>query len=450
MFNHSVDSNMNRRLLSIVALAILTVVPIAAIPAPVHGDEAKAAVSPGEVRRLVDELGAPTRAARAAAEKRLLEIGPSALPHLPPPDLLGSVSIRATVERVRHELERRQARESMRPSIVSLQGPHPVGHWIAEISRQTGNRLDAGNLAESALNQSLSLEITDRPFWPTLDEVLRQSRLMFEPEPAQRGLRIVAASDEPSRPGETIGYAGPFRLSALPAELSPKRLLRVMLEAQPEPRLRPLFLQFASSDITAESAGGPLKSFNPDASYELVVNEPGGRSRMQLDFVVPPDSTPEQIDLRGSFRMTTAADAAAVRFIDIVEKADGKLLGIERRRGGVTVSLQRIRRERKPDGTCELRIAITVAYDSGGPAFESHRTWILHNEVFLEAGDTRVPLNGGFETTLQADGAVGMEYRFAGLPDPLPDYTFVYVAPTLIVDVPVRFALESVPVRAQK
>jgi hypothetical protein len=148
--------------------------------------------------------------------------------------------------------------------------------------------------------------------------------------------------------------------------------------------------------------------------------------------------------------MTTAADSAAVRFVDISKPADGKYLGIERRRGGVTVSLQRVHRERKLDGTNELRIAITVAYDSGGPAFESHRTWILHNEVFLEEGEKRLPLNGGYETTLQADGAVGMEYRFVDLPDPLPEYGFVYMAPTLIVDVPVRFALESVPVRAQQ
>ena len=89
-----------------------------------------------------------------------------------------------------------------------------------------------------------------------------------------------------------------------------------------------------------------------------------------------------------------------------------------------------------------------MTYDTGGPAFESHRSWILHNEVYLEdPAGKRVPLNGGSETTQQGDGSLGIEYRFVDLPDPLPEYTFVYVAPTLIVDVPIEFEIQSVPVK---
>lgn len=56
-------------------------------------------------------------------------------------------------------------------------------------------------------------------------------------------------------------------------------------------------------------------------------------------------------------------------------------------------------------------------------------------------------LNGGFETTLLSDGATSLEYRFTDLPLPLPlaDDAFVYVAPTLIVDLPVQFHLKAVP-----
>jgi hypothetical protein len=283
-------------------------------------------------------------------------------------------------------------------------------------------------------------------FWPTLDGLLQQSGLTFEPEPQRRGLRIVRHDDVAAR--ETIGYAGPFRLSAPEVQIVSTKIARVMLFAQPEPRLRPLFLQFASADISAKSAEHLLAPFNPDASYELIVNEPGGRSRMQLDFVIPPGVSLKDLKLEGTFRMTTAADSAAIRFIDLSKQPDGRELAIDRRRGGVTVSLRRVRHEQTAESGRELRISVTVAYDTGGPAFESHRTWILHNEVYLEdSAGKRVPLNGGSETTLQADGAVGMEYRFVDLPDPLPDYTFVYTAPILIVDVPVRFALESLSVR---
>jgi hypothetical protein len=103
-----------------------------------------------------------------------------------------------------------------------------------------------------------------------------------------------------------------------------------------------------------------------------------------------------------------------------------------------------VRRARTSPGKTEARIQVTVAYDAGGPAFESHQAWILHNEVFLEdpAGG-RVPLNAGSDTKGPGDGGVAIEYRFANLPEPFPNYAFVYVVPTLIIDVPIEFEIQS-------
>src|SRR5258708_25057755 len=56
-----------------------------------------------EVRRLLDDLAGETRAQRTAAEKRLLELGPKVLPHLPPPELLPSISVREAVRKIRFE-----------------------------------------------------------------------------------------------------------------------------------------------------------------------------------------------------------------------------------------------------------------------------------------------------------------------------------------------------------
>src|SRR5258708_3377117 len=97
-----------------------------------------------------------------------------------------------------------------------------------------------------------------------------------------------------------------------------------------------------------------------------------------------------------------------------------------------------------------MQIKIAVSYDTGGPAFETHRSWMLHNAVYLEdAAGKRFLLNGGSETTQQGTEGLGITYRFAGLPDPLPEYSFVYVAPTMIVDVPIEFELKGVPVHAK-
>lgn len=147
---------------------------------------------------------------------------------------------------------------------------------------------------------------------------------------------------------------------------------------------------------------------------------------------------------------TTAAGHESIRFTDLEKLRSARGGSIARRRGGVTVTLQHMRLTPTSPRKQEARIQVAVTYDSGGPAFESHRSWILHNEVYLENSDgTRTPLNGGSDTTQQGDGSVGIEYRFVDLPDPLPGYAFVYVAPTLIVDVPIEFEIQSVAIKSK-
>lgn len=443
--------------MTMAAVALLLTI---ALPSRGGDSPAPADLEP-EARQLLLDLGSQTRATRVAAEKRLLDLGPAVLPHLPPPELLPTVSVREAVNRVRHELERRHAHDSTQAARVSLKGTAPLDDWLTSIVRQTHNHLESGALPRDLRNRSFEFDISARDFWPTLDDLASRAGFEFAYATTRRELKLTPRDPETRCAPGAIAYAGPFRLIARPASIVPvgeprtdadsrprKQLARVVLLVQPEPRLRPLFLQYTTAGIVARTEEStPLKPFSPEANYELAATEIGGQSRIQLDYLLPPGKSVHALDLAGRFRMTMAADSAAIRFIDIQKYAAGKAISIERRRGGVTVALERVRTGRAPSGKRELFVRVTVAYDSGGPAFESHRTWMLHNEVFLEdAEGVRLPVNGGYETTLQADGAVGMEYRFVELPDPLPAFAFVYVAPTLIVDVPVEFVLKSVPI----
>jgi hypothetical protein len=441
--------------------AIILVLTVA--PPSRGGDSPATADLEPEARQLVRDLGSGIRATRQTAEKRLLELGPAVLPHLPPAELLPTVSVRAAVDRIRQELERRQARDSTQAARVTLRGTAPLEDWLARITDQTHNLFDDRSLPRDLRERSFDLDVSARDFWPVLDDLAARGGFEFTYGTLRRELKLTPRDPAIPQSSRALNYAGPFRLIALAASIVPlgqskgsedapprQQLARVVLFVQPEPRLRPLFLQYATAGITARAAkSASLKPYSPEASYELPATESGGQSRIQLDYILPPGESIDSLDLHGRFRMTTAAGSAAIRFAGIQNHPAGKDIGIERRRGGVTVSLQRIRVERTPAGQRELFVRVAVAYDSGGPAFESHRTWMLHNEVFLEGADkTRLSANGGYEMTLQADGAVGMEYRFTGLPDPLPAYSFVYVAPTLIVDVPVEFVLKSVPIPA--
>lgn len=442
---------------SSVLLAGVLVLPVVPVVRTASGSEPKPAESSAkgadleqEVRRLIADLSADRRELRVTAEKRLLELGPKVLPHLPPPELLPTVSVRETVRHVRFELERRAARESSRAATVTLQGTKPVAGWFAEMARQSGNRIDPGKLSDRLKTQPLELQLSEAEFWPALDETTRKAGLSFRFDDTPGTITIVPLEESLAEEA-AVAYSGAFRVGVVSAETRKKAgqerpgLLRVQFSLAAEPRLRPLFLQYAAADIIASAGDKTLPPFNPDARYEVPLGEGRRRATFQQDFELPDQTRPDAIRLRGKIAATTAADSAPIRFTDLDKALDPKFTPVARRRGGVTVTLHRVIRERTADGKPEFRVRVTVAYDTGGPAFESHRTWILHNEVFLENKQgERFLLNGGYDTTLQADGAVGMEYRFVSLPRPVADYSFVYVAPTLIVDVPVEFDLKSV------
>lgn len=416
-----------------------------------------------EVRTLLRDLEAETREQRVLAEKRLLALGPRVLPLLPAPELLPTVSVREAVRRIRFELERTAARESVLPSRVTLVGKKSLGETLAEMTRQTGNRLDVRSLPEDRLQQPVNLEVKSSQFWQVLDDLAAHGKLRYEYDSGARGLKLSTAQSDSRSPEKAVSYAGAFRVEALPAEridrgaVRPKDenvaprddLLRVTLVVMPEPRLRPLFLQFATSEILARTEDKTeLKAFSPEANLELALGEGTGASSIHLDYLIPKAGTSAALRLKGKLQCTTAAGNEFIRFLDI-EKASAAGGGnVARRRGGVTVNLNRVRIASSSPGRNEARIQITVTYDTGGPAFESHRSWILHNEVFLEdPAGKRVKLNGGSDTTQQGDGSVGIEYCFVDLPEPLPRYTFVYVAPTLIIDVPIKFEIQSVSIR---
>jgi hypothetical protein len=445
-----------------IVLGVLAVVA-AAIPDDRRSNVADAMTPPpnleAEVRQLLTDLSGATREQRAVAEKRLLELGPQALPLLPAAELLPSASVREAVRRIRVELERRAARESVLASRVTLSRTLPAREALAEVARQTGNRLDFSRLSATVLDQSIDVDFKSVSFWEVIDDLAARLKSRYEYDSANRGLKLVSLDVENGPAASAVSYAGAFHVEALPAErirrgaarpIEQKArthddLLRVTLHLMPEPRLRPLFLQFAASDVSAQLvSGAELKAFSPDASYERPLGEGGGLSRIQLEYLIPHTVAGGALKLKGKMRCMTAAGNETIRFTDLAGIQEGRGADIARRRGGVTVTLNRVRWARSSPGKTEARVQVTVAYDAGGPAFESHQAWILHNEVFLEdSAGGRLRLNGGSDTTRQGDGGAAIEYTFTNLPDPPPDYAFVYVVPTLIIDVPIEFEIQS-------
>jgi hypothetical protein len=426
-----------------VLFAVTACSPLIAVSAE---QNAQPSASKETVTKLIRGLDANTRKVRQQAERALLAAGPQILPLLPAPELLPNVSVREAVRRIRRQLERTQALESIKPSRVTLGGRHSLAAVLAKISRQTGNRLDVAAIPEAAKRRAFKVSYKKLTFWESLDDVAAKSGLRYV-SGTDRALKIETYKKKPGEMSFPVTYAGAFRVAVDSAQLKPRvgknafRLLRLELGLTSEPRLRPLFLKRTGRSVAvANSAGVVFAPFDPEASIEQPFGEGGSHQTVRLDFKVPIGKSATDIVLRGQLFLLTAAGTQAIRFANIAKSKN-----VARRRSGVTVKIRDVAFKRDIDGEHQATVEVALSYDAGGPAFESHRTWVFHNEAYLETpAGNRVDYSGPFRTALQRDGAVAVEYSFKKLDGKPADYRFVYVAPTLLVNVPVEFSFRKI------
>ncbi len=415
------------------------------------------------VESLVKQLDGATLAVRTAAERALLELGPSALPHLPAPELLPNASVREGVRRVRVSLERRQAEESILPSRVTLAGERPLADALRSIAMQTGNPIDIAAVPAALAAKPVRTDFDGATFWEAIDELAGRAGMRLAARQSRAGLRLVPADSaaEPDDAGRTspeiaVGHSGPFRLAIESATLRPlvgddtARLLRVKANLLVEPRLRPLLLRFAVRNIEAKrNDGTALMPFTPEAKYEAPFTDGGERVSLTCDYRLPnePEGEPlRSVSLAGRLSLLTAAATHEFQFRDLDSSA-----GIARRRGGVTVTLQKASFSEPVDGARDVRVQIATAYDTGGIAFESYRTWIFHNDSHLEdAEGRRIERDAGYSTELQSDGAVAVGYTFPDVKGDPSRCRFFYFAPTSLIDAPIEFRIEGIAVGATK
>ena len=417
-----------------------------------------------EVNMLIESLASPQRAVRVRSLQKLAAMGPRILPFLPAPDLLPNRFSQETVRKLRLQLEEQKAKESLQASRVTLQKTASLQDILQEVTRQTENQFETKALSVNQLESKLTLDVKAESFWGVMETLMHETNLQFGTN--GNGHRLVllpaeSSADFKETPTENHSekrtqkhtqnrttIVGPFRLVVESIRWKPlpnnttEKLCRIQFILWTEPRLRPLFLSYLGRNFSASSKGASFPPFSPDAHPELPLSHQSQAVRITQHFRVPFHLTPESLDLKGLFQLQMAADYEEIRF-PVLSKSEH----VARRRGGVTVLLTKVSISPEKSQRTEIekarqhgQVEINVTYDVGGPAFESHRTWIFHNDVFLETrGGERVALNGGFETVLQADGGLMVRYKFRNL-DLDPDTTrFVYVAPTLLIKTPIEF-----------
>ena len=184
-----------------------------------------------------------------------------------------------------------------------------------------------------------------------------------------------------------------------------------------------------------------IRPFNSGANVEVPLGNGGREAALSLSFLAKDDPS-DCASLRGKVNLLIAASEQPISFREI-----GRAKRVSRRRGGVTITVKQVEFEDPQPGHHKARIQLQVNYDLGAHAFESHQTWVFHNRVYLvgQDGQHHGP-NGGFSTSFQGDGSVGIEYAFEDLPASPTNWEFVYVAPTLLINVEIPINLPEIPI----
>jgi hypothetical protein len=396
------------------------------------------------VRRLVRQLDAPQLAERESAEQALVELGPNVLGLLPQ-DLEGvSAEIAQRVGRIRQKLQRAMAESAGQASDVTLHGEMTVAEAAAKIEEQTGNkivlRLPRAGPGEPT-GAKLTLDFDEVPFWKALDQVFDRAGLGVYAYGEEKAIYGVPRPEGQTPRTDRASYSGPLRFEVVAVEAirdlrNPRnQSLRLTLEVSWEPRLAPVSLMQRMDDLEpVDENGNPLDVQTAQAVSEVNVIPDSTAVSLELPLELPPRDVKQIARLEGTLTALLPGKVETFRFEDLEEAED-----VEKRMAGVTVMLERVRKNRS---VWEVRML--VRFDQAHGALESHRNWIYDNEVYLEPPDGESVVWATFETTRQTESEVGVAYYFA-VDGPLTGYTLVYKTPALILSKAFDYQIQNIP-----
>lgn len=399
-----------------------------------------------DVRRLVRALNAQQLTERDEAEKALLALGPAALPLLPEVNERTPAEVSQRLARVRQALQMAAVEIAGKPSRVTLKGTLPLAEVLAAISKQTGNRIvdHRENFGEEVTDPQVTVDFADTPFWNAIDNVLDQAELAVYGFTGERGVFLVnrPKGQLPRSSGACI--SGPFRLNGTRFEAvrdlrSPKnKSLKLFMQVEWEPRLKPVGLMQPLDTIKVAASGGEnIAVDGAQGVPEAQVGEDTCAVELEIPLELPARKV-EKIDtLSGKLNAIVPGMVETFRFAELPILKDGKAKKVEQRKAGVTVAVDQVR---KNNEIWEVRMR--VKFDNPSQALESHRTWVLNNEAYLEGTDGKRIDHGGFEQTRQTKDEIGMLYLFELEKGPQA-LTFVYKTPVAILEMPMEYELQD-------
>jgi hypothetical protein len=389
-------------------------------------------------------LGSDELAKREAAEKALIAIGPEVLPLLPSETPRTPAEEKVRLGRVRAALVKAEVEAATRSSLVTLSGEMPVSKALAEISRQTGNKLVdyRERMGQEGPDPTIKVSIDKLPFWQALDTVLDEAKLTIYNYDEEKGALAFRSREAgaPARVGRG-SYSGLFRLEPTKIEAtrdlknSGAHTLKLTVDAVWEPRVRPIVLEIPLGDVSAKSeSGSEIGIDRSEGTLEVPVEASSPAVEIEFPLEAPERLTKSLASIKGKITAVVLGKIETFEFADI-----GKAKNTTLQRGGVTVIVENCRK----NGDI-YEVNMRVRFDQAANALESHRSWVYDNECYMLDSKGRRISDAGADATLLAVNEVGISQKFNLEGETPANYKFVYKTPAAIIRIPVEFELKDI------
>lgn len=382
-----------------------------------------------EISGLVRQLDSSSLEERVKAESELVELGPAILDRLPSNDAKLSRSAAEALRRIRTRLEQDQQRLALAPTTIQVHSDESLTDACARWLMETENRLLVADRDQPVIPKPAADE-----FWPVVVGIANAEGLQLKYDRDSRSLMYERRSSDSAWRWAFQGAAA-CRLRELGRKpFQPGRdRLTLEFELLYEPRLRPLYSLFRVEDVVVSGpTTNSAECWNPNASYEILSPPDGSPLTGRLELIVDETVEFRQLAVRLPIETTvvTFGRELSVRSADLKTGARVNHPG---------VALQILSVEPVSDRR-ELAIEATVAWDASGPAFESHRTWILHNRILTRRG----PMDEETVEPLEIDRPALRVIRFRTRLDAQrmehADAELIYEAPVVLTPNRLEFA----------
>jgi hypothetical protein len=319
-------------------------------------------------------------------------------------------------------------------------GEHKVANLLAELEKQTGNRLLD---RRSNTNTKVDIGFDGQTFWQAVDRLAEKldARLSLY---SDDGIALV---DGPRQAG-TMVHTGICRLEIKSLEVkrdveANRRTCVIQVEIAWEPRFEPLYLTVDNvKGAFAADARGQERTIEPIRGVAQSV--PQRRAQVvELRMPGPERSSPSLASLTGELRFLGPAQMLTARFASLKPGPQTQAFTAD----GVTVRLKRVAANAR-NWTFDLDLE-----NPDGTAFESYQSWIDNNRIHLErlrGGKKEIWAHRPHEMQSDLNGPrAQLSYFFEGAQgkgDP-SEWTLVYRTPGRIVPltVPFEFRNEALP-----